>query len=160
MGFAIYPVFVICFILGLIAQMTQQADAVPGAGIPGAMENRAQQRAKAAEVYAAACVEAAFAVAGEVSSAISVTAYLPAGTKAPSNSGCLTTSASSGRNVYAYVPTVAGVAGLIRKDTDEDLSWYRVSTSGIGINLVTGSSAAISTSIPTGTVVKWVVANS
>lgn len=160
MGFAIYPFFVVCFLLGLVAEMTQQSDAVLGAGFAGAMENRAQQRAKAAEVYAAACVEAALAAAGTVSTGLTVTAYLPAGVKAPTSAGCMTTSASSGRNVYAYVPSLAGVPGQIRKDTEQDLSWYRVSSSGIGINLVTGSSAALSTSIPTGTVVKWIVASS
>ncbi|WP_321943704.1 hypothetical protein [Paraburkholderia tropica] len=154
---ALLPMVMVLFFAGLIAQTGLLSQSVAGAGAAGALESAAAQRAAAAEVYAAACVEAALEQGDVVSSSITVT--LPAGVIAPDDAGCMTTSASSGLNVFAYVPSVPGAAGRIRANTLGDMSWYAVRASGTAINLSTGTSYTVSSSIPSGELLDWVVIN-
>lgn len=154
---ALLPLVVVLFFSGLIGQTAFWSQTVEGAGAAGAMENAAVQRAAAAEAYASACVESAIEEGDVVSSSIAVT--LPAGLIAPTNAGCMTTTASGGLNVYAYVPSVPGAAAKIRANTAGDLSWYSVRSAGTAVNLATGTSYSVSSSIPSGYLLDWVVIN-
>ncbi len=154
---ALLPMVVLLFFCGLIAQTAFWSQTVTGAGAVGALESAAVARAASAEVYASACVEAASELGNTVSSAITVT--LPVGVVAPTNAGCMTTTASSGLNVFAYVPSVPGAAGKIRLDTSGDLSWYAVRSTGSAVNLSTGTTYSVSSSIPSGDLLDWVVIN-
>jgi hypothetical protein len=149
------PITAAFFFAGLISQMTVWAESVGGGGWSGAVQSAAAQRALAAEVFAAACVEAAQEDSGAVSSSITVT--LPTGVILPTNAVCMTTEASSGRNVYAYVPSVPGAAAQIVSNTQSDLSWYAVRTAGTATSLVTGSTASVSSSIPKAYLLNWVL---
>lgn len=158
MGFAILPMVVALFFAGVATQAGQLAASVDGSGDVGLMESHAVITAQQAEVFGSACVDAAIATPGLVSSSIS--ASLPAGVSVPGGAVCMATAAAGGgRNVYAYLPAAPGAAGKIVSDTQTNVAWSRVSAQGQAVNLVTGTVGAVPASIPVGSLLDWVQVN-
>ncbi|MCW3587385.1 hypothetical protein [Burkholderia cenocepacia] len=151
----VIPLFVVLFFVGLTMQGAQLVAASPGAGIPGHMETTAMVRGQVAGVFAAACLDAAYASPGTVSNNLSVT--LPDGVLPPVGSGCITTASSSGgRNVYAYVSGASGALGQMASDGGAGATWYRVAAAGQATNVITGLQSVIPQTIPAGSLLQWV----
>ena len=72
----------------------------------------------------------------------------------------MTVANGTGRDIYAYVPSVAGEAGQIVSDTMSSNSWFQVRSGGIATNLVTGETATVPLSIPVGSILDWVQTSS
>jgi hypothetical protein len=155
MGYAILPLLMVALWVGLATQGNQLAQAVPGAGLAGRMDATAFAAAQRAEVFGTACVSTASATAGLISNAVAVT--LATGVTTPAGAGCMTVAiAGGGRNVYAWVPAVPGVAARVAADTLGSLAWYRVPTQGQAVNLMNGQVSAVSTAVPVGSLLDWI----
>lgn len=155
MAFMVLPIFVVLFFAGLTMQGAQLVAAGPGAGIAGHMETTAMVRGQVAAVFAAACLDAAYASPGSISNNLSVS--LPDGVLPPIGSGCITTSNSSGgRNVYAYLSGASGAIGQMASDGGAGATWYRVVSVGQATNVVTGLQSVIPQIIPAGSLLQWV----
>jgi hypothetical protein len=148
------PLVVAVFGLGLSMVNWQVAQQAPGAGTVGYMEARATAAAQQAEVFVVACLAAATSSPGLISS--NLTVALPAGVTPPPGDACMTTTAGAGRNVYASMTAVPGAAGQILQDSLGDAQWFRVQSTGVAANLMTGRSAAVPASIPVGSLLTWV----
>jgi hypothetical protein len=149
------PVAVAFLCLGIMAQMGQLATAIPGAGQVGRMDVLATSRAQLALVFGSACVDVAMASPGLIDANIPV-AKLPAGVSTPVNSVCMTTAAGgAARNVYAYVPGVSGSAGQLASYSGASQLWYRVTSTGVAVNVSNGVSAAVPGSIPLNSLLLW-----
>lgn len=148
------PLVVAVFGLGLSMVNWQVGQQAPGAGTVGYMEARATAAAQQAEVFGAACQAAAISSPGAISTNLAVS--LPAGVATPSGAACMTTSVGAGRNIYAIMTAVPGAVGQILQDSQGDAQWFRVQSTGVAANLMTGRTAAVPASIPLGSLLKWV----
>lgn len=159
MAFLILPIVAVLFYFGIAMQGWQISQAVPGAGPAGRADTLAQVSAQQAEMFGAACANTAIAATGVVASSMIV--VLPPGATLPTGAVCMTTpGVGEGRNVYGYLPAVAGAAGRLLADTQNNAVWYRAQSAGIAINLSTGQTAAVPTSIPVGALVEWIQTSS
>lgn len=159
MGAFLAPIVMVLLYLGLQAQANQMNGTMPGQGWSGRAGILAQIQATQLELFTTACQNVAAANPGLISASIGVA--LPSGFLAPTGAVCATTAAApSGRNVYAYAPAVPGEAGNIRTDTLQSVAWFRVTSPGQAVNLVTAQSFAVPASIPTGAVVAWILTTS
>ncbi|KAF7963337.1 hypothetical protein AWV80_10420 [Cupriavidus sp. UYMU48A] len=148
------PLVAAVFGLGLSMVNWQVGQQAPGAGTVGYMEARAVAAAQQAEVFGAACLAAATGSPGLISSNLAVP--LPAGVAPPAGGKCMTTTAGAGRNVYAYMTAVPGAAGQILQDSQGNAQWFRVQSTGIATNLMTGRTGTVPASIPLGSLLTWV----
>lgn len=158
MGFALLPFAAILLMLGLAMQGAQLADTVPGAGLAGRSATLALVSAQQAEMFATSCASTAGVQTGVVSASLAVA--LPVGVALPRGAVCMTVANGSGRDIYAYLPSVAGEAGQIVIDTMGSGSWFQIRSGGIASNLITGENAAVPLSIPVGSILDWVQTSS
>jgi hypothetical protein len=155
MAFMLLPIIAVLFFMGLTAQTTQVQAVAPGAGMSGHMQSAGEVRGQLAAVFAAACVDAAYAAPGVVTNSLPVT--LPLGVVAPVGSGCITTAGpTGGRNVYAYVPRVPGALSQIAGDSGASATWYQVLVAGQATSFATGQQSAVPQIIPAGSLLEWV----
>lgn len=157
-GFALFPMVVLTLFLAWTVGTQQLADALPGAGPAAQLDIAAHITAQQAEVFTSAFVSSAIASPGLVSASLVV--QLPPGVSVPKNALCMTTANGAGRNIYGYLPTVPGMVGQIISDTQGNAMYYRVTSIGVGSNLVTNAVIALPTAIPVGNVVMWSQASS
>lgn len=158
MGFAILPLIVLLFFIGIEAQTGQLALAVSGAGLAGRMSNMAAVDAQQAEVFDTACESAALASPGLISASIVVVP--PPGVLIPAGAVCMTNSAGGGvRNVYSYTPAVPGEAGQLSADTQQSAVWYQVKTQGQAVSVDTGLASAVPATIPAHSLLSWMQVN-
>lgn len=153
------PLAVLLFLFGLSAQLSQQAQAVPGAGVAGLADHVAGAAAQAAQRYAAACVTSAVASPGLISNSLTVNTSIVGGATVatPAGAGCMTTSAGGAtRNVLAYMSAPPGSAARVLRESGASASWYRVTASGQAVNLLTGATWGVPSSIQVGALVDWV----
>ncbi|MFP3637926.1 hypothetical protein [Paraburkholderia sp. SIMBA_054] len=156
MGFALLPLAVVLFFAGLTMEAMQFASAAPGSGQLARQDSLAAVAALQAEAFSTACLNAALATPGSVSSNIAVA--LPVGVTAPANAECMTTAGPAGsRYVYSYVPSVPGEAGQIASDTAMSELWLRGLGQGNAASLATGQMTTVPATIPAGTVVQQVL---
>lgn len=159
MGYVILPFAVLLFLLGVSAQLGQQAQALPGAGLAGQADQLAGIAAQSAQRFAAACVTTAAASPGLIATSIAVTTSIPGGATvaAPAGAGCMTTSAGgTTRNVLAFMSVPSGAAAQVLRESGASASWYRVTTAGQAVNLLTGAAWGVPSSIQVGALVDWV----
>lgn len=159
MGYIIWPFAVLLFLLGVSAQLSQQAEALPGAGLAGRSDVLAGVTAQSAQRFAAACINAAAASPGLISTGVAVTTSIPGGATvaAPANAGCMTTAAGgTTRNVLAFMTVAPGAAAQVLRDSGTSAAWYRVTTTGQAINLLNGAAWGVPSSIQVGALVAWV----
>ncbi|SAL05231.1 hypothetical protein AWB78_07374 [Caballeronia calidae] len=159
MGFVILPLVAVLFWFGLTMQASQLANAVPGAGPAGRMESLAAVSAQQAEMFGSACASTALASPGVVTTGMTV--ILPTGVALPGGAVCMTISyIGNGRNVYGYLPVSPGAIGIVLSDTQDNAVWYRVQSAGVAVNLATGETASIPSTIPVGDLVDWIQTSS
>ncbi|MDT8840232.1 hypothetical protein ParKJ_22675 [Paraburkholderia fungorum] len=156
---SILPVILAVVFAGLIAQGMQLTQALPGGSSQsGQSQNAAAAAAVQAELFGAACISAALASSGTISSSISVT--MPAGVPAPAQALCQTVADPvAGRDVYSYTPGVPGEATSIESDTEGNASWFRSVAKGQAASLSGGQTLQIPATIPVGVMLEVVQVN-
>lgn len=155
MAFALFPMIILVFFLGVRMQAADTAQAVPGAGMAGYSVSLARVRAQQLATFSAACMQAAGIQPGVISPSITVT--MPSGAVVPTGAVCMTTANGSGRNVFAYMPDGAGLASAAYTSTYNNYEWWRVgSTLGAAVNVATAAASPVPTQIPKGSLVSWV----
>lgn len=158
MAFALLPLAAILLLVGLTTQIAQIGNSVPGAGMAGQMDAVARVSAQQAEMFGTACSATASAQPGMISASLPVT--LPPGVQLPKGAVCMTTAAGSGRNVFAFLPSVAGEADTVMDDMSQSSTWFSVSNRGLATNLASGQLVAVPLSIPVGSILDWVQTSS
>ncbi|CAB3730612.1 hypothetical protein LMG22037_05549 [Paraburkholderia phenoliruptrix] len=155
---SILPVLLAVVFAGLIAQGMQLAQALPGGSSQsGQSQNAAAAAAVQAELFGAACINAALA-SPAISSSISVT--MPAGVPVPAQALCETVADPvAGRDVYSYTPGVPGEATSIESDTEGNASWFRSIASGQAASLSSEEILQIPATIPVGVMLEVVQVN-
>ena len=158
MSFAFFPLAILLLFIGFNAQMYDNAQAISGAGEQGYMQTLARVRAQQLSAFAMACQAQAVSQPGVISSGLAVS--MPLGANIPAGAVCLTTAAATGgRNVYAWMPAVGGMAAAAYDISQYNASWYNVTASGVAANMVTGQTSAIPASITSPAVVNWTQVN-
>lgn len=148
-GYVMVPLVVLMIGTGLVYQARQQASMVQGAGDVGIADQRAQLLALQAEVFAAACLDAARRNPGAVAATLPV--LLPAGVLGIDGARCSTTQADAGRMVYAGVPSVPGAAAVLMDVLRRSAFWSRVSTPGQASAMVSGQQVSVPATYAAGT---------
>lgn len=158
MGFALLPLFLLVFWMGLSNQQFGLAQAVPGAGLAGQMQSIARVRGQQAAVYGQACEYAASSAPGLISASIAVT--LPSGVAAPAGAFCMTTANGSGRNIYAVIPlSTPGSSSQANALTQYNAAWWRVTQGGLGSSMTSGVTQPLPATIPAPSLVDWTQIN-
>ncbi|WP_321959252.1 hypothetical protein [Burkholderia cenocepacia] len=150
MGYALFPLVVLMFFGGLIAQSQGLALSVVGAGSVGFAETRANVTAERVIAFADACMETAVTNPGLTGDAIA--ARLPIGAVAPAGAACkIDAVAGGGRVVYASAPLVPGAVSRIRELSEGSDTWFAISNAtGVATSITSGDPHPIPTSLPSG----------
>lgn len=145
---AILPVIMVMIFIGLMAQDSQLAAAVPGSATQASqLGGAAAAAAVQAELFGAACLNAALIAPGEISSNIDVT--MPVGVPVPAQSLCETVAdPAGGRDVLSYTPFFGGEIDEIATATQSNASWFKSTADGEATALFTGATLQIPTTIP------------
>ena len=151
---AILPVIMAMIFLGLMAQDSQLAQAVPGSATQSSqLGDSAASAAVQAELFGTACLNAALAVPGEISSSVEVT--MPVGVPVPEESVCETVAdPGGGRDVLSYTPLVSGEISEVGSATQSNASWFQSTAKGQATGLFTGASLQIPTTVPVGVLIQ------
>lgn len=151
---AILPVIMVLIFLGLMAQDSQLAAAVPGSATQASqLGGEAAAAAVQAELFGAVCLNAALIASGEISSSIDVT--MPVGVPVPAQSVCETVAdPGGGRDVLSYTPLVSGEVSEIETATQGNASWFKSTVDGEATGLFTGAVLQIPNAIPVGVLIQ------
>ncbi|HFT8010331.1 TPA: hypothetical protein ACU9T0_005991 [Burkholderia cenocepacia] len=149
MGYVLLPIVMLMAFAGLIAQAAQWANTVPGAGLTGQLAQRAMERATQAEVFAHACLTAAQQQPGMIADPMMVT--LPVGMTPIVGSRCATVRNGTARLIYAGVPSVPGAPATLEQMLKGSAFWYRVSSAGQAVAIVSGQAISVPATFASGT---------
>ncbi|MBY4898657.1 hypothetical protein [Cupriavidus sp. AU9028] len=155
MGYLFLPIATVLFCLGILAQLMQQSEAMPGAGVAGRIDSMASITAQQALAYGAACLATVEATPGLVGA--SIAPVLPAGMVSPVGVGCMAVlNPAGGRNVYGYMRVAPGASAAVLKNSGGSLAWLRVESVGSAVNLMTGAAQTVPAALPIGSLVHWI----
>lgn len=154
MAFGMIGLFVVLFFSGLVVQSAQVISAGP-AGVVAAMESIALVRGQYAQVFASACIDAASAAPGLISSDIAV--VLPQGVNRLPFSNCMTAPGDvGGRKILASSPGAGGAMTQIVSASGNGATWYRVTSIGVATNVISGEQSVVPSTIPAGSLLDWI----
>ncbi len=136
---ATLAIVLVALTISLGIEMRTVAGNEPGMASTDLISERAAALAGEYEVFASACTSAAAAAPGVTSSNLPV--VLPPGVAMPAGATCITSSAGAGRDVFAVVPDMPGVATqLIAEGLGE--TWWDVKGAQV-VNMASGAAQAI-----------------
>jgi hypothetical protein len=151
---AIIPVIMVVIFLGLMAQDSQLAAAVPGsATLSSELGGTAAAAAVQAELFGSGCLNAALLAPGEIASSVVVS--MPVGVPVPPQAVCETVEdPDGGRDVLSYTPLVSGEVSEIETTTESNASWFKTTGVGQATGLFTGALLQIPATVPVGVLVQ------
>ena len=156
---ATLAIVLVAMTIGLGIEMRTVAGNEPGMASTDVIAERAGVLAGEYEVFAAACTSAAAAAPGATSSNLPV--VLPPGVAMPAGATCITSSNGSGRDVFAVVPDMPGVATRLIGDGFGAV-WWDVKGAQV-VNMASGAPQAIpgavAAAVASGGNFQWITVN-
>ncbi len=153
MGGGVFAVVVGLIVAGIGSEFILAASDPPGVLVPDRISENGVSLAKQAEAFGAACVSAAISSPGATGPIIPM---MPPGVSPPLGGSCEAYAAGGGgRNVYAVVPQIPGMAAQFSRDQSP---WWSVN-GGWSINLITAQTQAPPAVASTGDAYEWVSVN-